>query len=204
MKRMKVIGMTGGVGAGKSTVLSYLSQRYHAHLILADEVGHRLMEVGQALYLAERAEYGDSILNEDGSINRARLAEIAFANEENRIRLNEMAHPLIKQAILEELRQQRECGTQMVVLEAAILAEGGLDACCDEIWFVYTDSSVRITRLMSSRGYSRQKAEAILRSQPSDEEYSRMSQHIIDNGGSVEEMQRQVDALLRGIGMDNK
>lgn len=197
---MKIIGMTGGVGAGKSTVLAYLKEKYQAHVILADEVGHRLMQIGGSTYQAMLAEYGERILLEDGTINKAKLAQIAFATEQNRLHLNAITHPLIKQDICEEIAfVKRENKTELVILEAAILVEGGLQAVCDEIWFVQVEKEVRIKRLMASRDYSRQKAEAIIASQPSDEEYLAQTSRVIHNSTSLEEMQREVDEAMRTV-----
>ncbi|MGN0298355.1 MAG: dephospho-CoA kinase [Lachnospiraceae bacterium] len=195
---MKVIGMTGGVGSGKSTVLQYLKEAYQAHVILADEVGHHLMEIGGSTYRVIRDEYGSEILLENGDINRKRLAEIAFASEENRMHLNQLTHPLIKEAINEEIKRvRREGKVKFLIVEAAILVEGGLQDVCDEIWFVQTDSAIRTERIMRTRHYSVQKAQAMIASQPSDEEYESQCTQVIHNNTTIEDMCVQVDIIMK-------
>lgn len=194
---MLVIGLTGGVGAGKSTVMQLLQEQYGAYLIEADAVGRRLMEKGGITYQKILEAFGAEILDEAGEIHRGRLASVAFATEEATLRLNACTHPYIKEAIAHEICQVRRLGVhQLLVLEAAILAQGGLTELCDIIWYVSVPWEVRRQRIMESRGYSAERAEDMMMRQPADAEYLALADGVIYNYGSMEETARQLKELL--------
>ena len=117
---MKIIGVTGGVGAGKSTVLDYLKETYHAHLILADLVGHEVMEPGLPAYDAIIETFGREILSEDQTIDRKKLGDIVFHKEEMRQKLNAIVHPAVKQEILRRIEQAKLENVSYTVVEAAL------------------------------------------------------------------------------------
>ena len=124
---MKFIGITGGVGAGKSTILAYLRKNYRVRTLVADEVAHEIMEPGYDCYVRLQKEFAqEKIWLHNGRFNRQRLAEIIFADEEKRERLNDIVHPAVKEYILKEVEKERRSGsTDYVVLEAALLIEDG-------------------------------------------------------------------------------
>ena len=140
---MKIIGVTGGVGAGKSTVLSYLEEVYGAKVILADLVGHQVMEPGKEAYVKIRGVFGDTILGEDGRIDRKILGSIVFADQEKLSKLNGIVHPAVKQEILRMLQEAKKADVPYTVVEAALFLEENYNAFCAETWYIYTNEETR-------------------------------------------------------------
>ena len=194
---MKIIGVTGGVGAGKSTVLDYLKKTYHARLILADLVGHEVMEPGLSAYDAIIETFGREILSEDQTIDRKKLGDIVFHKEEMRQKLNAIVHPAVKQEILRRIEQAKLENVSYTVVEAALFLEENYDAFCDETWYIYTDEKIRRQRLKESRGYSDERIDQIFRSQKTHEEFQKRCLFMIDNNGSEEETFRQIDRRMK-------
>lgn len=193
---MKIIGVTGGVGAGKSTVLNYLEKRYGAKLILADLVGHEVMEPGHEAYEQVVKAFGQEIVSEDNTIDRKTLGAIVFADEKKRMILNRIIHPAVRQEILRRLEEAELLHLSYVVVEAALFLEENYDAFCDETWYIYTDEKIRRQRLKESRGYSDERIDQIFRSQKTHEEFQKRCLFMIDNNGSEEETFRQIDRRM--------
>ena len=162
---MKTIGITGGVGAGKSTVLSFLEEHCQAYVIQADLAGHKVMEPGERCYGPVVELFGKKILKTDKTIDRKKVSDVVFSNEDLLKKLNAIIHPAVKTYILEELARQKEEGRKLCVVEAALLLEEGYQNFCDQVWYIHTDQEIRIERLRESRGYTREKALAIIKSQ---------------------------------------
>lgn len=194
---MKIIGVTGGVGAGKSTVLNYLEKRYGAKLILADLVGHEVMEPGHEAYEQVVKVFGQEIVSEDKTIDRKVLGAIVFADEKKRMILNRIIHPAVRQEILRRLEEAELSHLSYVVVEAALFLEENYDAFCDETWYIYTDEKIRRQRLKESRGYSDERIDQIFRSQKTHEEFQKRCLFMIDNNGSEEETFRQIDRRMK-------
>ena len=193
---MKIIGVTGGVGAGKSTVLNYLEKRYGAKLILADLVGHEVMEPGHEAYEQVVKAFGQEIVSEDKTIDRKTLGAIVFADEKKRMILNRIIHPAVRQEILRRLEAADLLHLSYAVVEAALFLEENYDAFCDETWYIYTDEKIRRQRLKESRGYSDERIDQIFRSQKTHEEFQKRCLFMIDNNGSEEETFRQIDRRM--------
>lgn len=195
---MKVLGITGGVGAGKTTVLNYMENRYGARVIQADQVAHRLMEPGQICHQRIAASFGTQILREDGTIDRGKLGAQVFENREKLRRLNELVHPAVKEWIRREIeKSRREAKTPFLVIEAALLIEEHYEEICDELWYVRADTEVRLRRLMESRGYTRERSRSVMANQLPDEVFRRHCQFVVDNGGDiVENTYEQIDRGL--------
>lgn len=189
-----ILGITGGVGCGKSTVLDMLEKEYGAYVIQADLVAHELMEPGQTSYQAIVKHFGQAILEKDSHIDRKALGAIVFADEEKLELLNSLTHPAVKQEIRNRIKENPD---KFVVIEAALLLEDHYDEICDEIWYVYADREVRFERLAASRGYSREKSQAMMDNQMSEEELRRRCQAVIDNSGTLEDTKNTLDALLK-------
>ena len=194
---MKVIGITGGVGAGKSEILKYLKEKYGAIVVEADKVGHLLMEPGGACYYTIVEKFGSSVLNGDQTINRSKLAKIVFASEALLGELNKIIHPRVKSYIVSEIAKERAYHrTKYFVVEAALLLEDHYDVICDELWYIHTDEKVRAARLKESRGYDDEKIASICANQKSPEEFRSACQVEIDNSGNLADTCRQIDEQL--------
>ena len=194
---MKFIGLTGGVGAGKTTVLKVMKQMYRVRILIADEIAHEQMEPGTPCYKKLHEVFGEfDIWREDGSINRPKLAQLLFSDEEKRLILNGIVHPAVKTYILGEVEKERQKGFyEYVILEAALLIEDHYDTLCDELWYVYASEQTRKKRLMSDRGYSEQKVEQIFAAQLSDETYRSYCRVVIDNDRDEAYVLEQVKQL---------
>lgn len=194
---MKVIGITGGVGAGKSEILNYLKVNHKAKVVEADKVGHMLMEPGGACYYSIVEKFGSSILNGDQTINRAKLSKIVFADASLLEALNKIIHPRVKAHIVSEIAKERAYHrTNLFVVEAALLLEDHYDVICDEIWYIDTKMDVRIKRLKETRGYDDEKIAGIMANQKSPEEFQSACQAVIDNSGSLIETFTQIERQL--------
>ena len=195
---MKFIGITGGVGAGKSEILSYLGNKTGVRVMLADEIAHELMEAGTDCYKSLRQTFNDEdIWNSDGSFNREKLAKVIFSDKLKRDIMNSLVHPAVKEYVIRQQEYEKERGElSLLVLEAALLIEEHYDKICDELWYIYTSEENRRDRLKASRGYSDEKIDNIFKSQLSEEEYRKYCAVVIDNNGSVEAAFEQIDKAL--------
>ena len=197
---MKFIGITGGVGAGKSAVLDYLATKPGVRVMLADEIAHELMEPGTDCYEQIRQAFPEhDIYKEDGHFDRIKLAKVIFSDENKRVRMNGIVHPAVKAYVIAEAKRERQEGTlALLVLEAALLIECGYEDKVDELWYIYADREVRARRLKAARGYSDEKIQESMDSQLSEEEFRRHCQVVIDNSGSLQDAYRQIDEILKG------
>ena len=194
---MRVIGITGGVGCGKTQVLSYIEKNYNCEVILTDEVAHKVKEPGQPCYEALVQLLGKTILAPDGQIDRAAMAECIFREEALLKRVNELIHPAVKEYNLKAIERARNEGKlDFLFIEAALLIEDGYAQIVDELWYIYAAEAVRRERLKKSRGYSDAKITSILKRQLSEEEYRKHCRVMIDNSGSLEDTQEQIDRKL--------
>lgn len=194
---MKVIGITGGVGSGKSALLAYIKEKYNCRVLLADEAAHKVKEPGQPCYERLTALLPGNVLDEDGSINKGRMAAEIFSSKELLMAVNAIIHPAVKEYILSEIAAERERGAvSFFFLEAALLIENGYLDIVDEMWYIYAAQEVRRQRLYSSRNYSEEKIDGIMSSQLSEEEFRKHCGTVIDNTGAFEDACRQIDVKL--------
>ncbi|MFA9379066.1 MAG: dephospho-CoA kinase [Lachnotalea sp.] len=194
---MKIIGITGGVGAGKSSILHYIQEIYQARIVMADLVAHRIEEPGHKCYYQIVEVFGSSILNLDMTIDRPKLAQIVFQDEHKRIKLNQIVHPLVKEYIINEIKIERESNNKdFFIIEAALLIEDKYDVICDEIWYVYTTEERRRERLKNDRNYSDEKIDLIFKSQLPEAIFRKKSDIVIDNNLSKRDTYMQIDSAL--------
>lgn len=195
---MKIIGITGGIGAGKSSVLDYIQKNYNARVIIADLVAHKIEEPGHKCYYNIVELFGSSILNGDTTINRQKLAQIVFKDESKRTKLNAIVHPLVKEYIIQQINAERESGkAEFLIIEAALLLEDKYDLICDEVWYIHTKEEIRRNRLKASRGYNDEKIDLIFHSQMTEEEFQSRCNIMIDNNLSEQNTYVQIDKALR-------
>lgn len=199
---MKVLGITGGVGAGKSTVLAYLEKQYGVRVIQADLAAHQLQMPGTACYKRIAAEFGTEIFRMDGSINREILGKIVYSDKTRLTALNNIVHPEVKAYIIREIEKERQKNQiPFLVVEAALLLEDGYDKICDEIWYIDTKREVREHRLQILRGYSMEKIRSIMANQKTEEDYRCSCNFVVDNSSDfVENTYEQIDKGLREHG----
>lgn len=186
---MRFIGITGGVGAGKSEILHYIEQEYPAKILLADELAHEQMKPGTACFAKIQSCFAkEDIFGEDGTIDAKKLASVLFSDKEKREALNAIVHPAVKREILRLAKEERKKGeVSYFILEAALLIEEEYDKICDELWYIFSSKEVRRRRLGENRNYSDEKINAIFDSQLSEEEYRKHCKIVIDNNGRLEE-----------------
>lgn len=202
---MKIIGITGGAGAGKSAILDYIQENYNARVLKADEIAHNLMEPGHACYEALRQELPAEVFLERGIINRPVLAKLMFERENLRGIINSIVHPAVKVYIKDVIDTEQSMGAlTYLVIEAALLIEDHYDEICDELWYIFASEENRKKRLMVSRGYSGEKVAQIFKSQLDEETYRRHCRIVIDNNGTREQACLQVAMALREEGESKK
>lgn len=195
---MKIVGITGGIGSGKSRVLQFMKTSYNACVIEADSVAHELMKPGAPAYMKIIQTFPKTILDADGVINRKALSELVFKNPIYLKQLNNIVHPEVKAYILQRIQEQKnQKDCMLFVIEAALLIEDGYTEICDEIWYIYAEESVRICRLMNSRGYTREKCLSVIKNQSNETFYRENTASRIDNSASFEDTEKQIDALLK-------
>ncbi len=201
MGTMKILGITGGVGAGKSTVLQYMNEKYQVRVIELDKAAHLLMEPGQSCYAPLTETFGMGILNAEGRIDRQRLYAETFAKQSGIETLNRIVHPRVKAYVRQEIAKEEKSGRPFLVLEAALLLEDHYDKICDEIWYVFVHEEARRCRLVASRGYSEEKIAQILKNQKTDEQFRASCQFVIDNSSNImENTYEQIDKGLKEHG----
>ena len=195
---MRFIGITGGVGAGKSAVLDYLNEDKRYMVLLADEVAHDLMEPGTKCYDRLKKEFlEEDIYLPAGGFDRNKLAQVIFSDDDKRKRLNEIVHPSVKEFVIETVEKaQKEGIVSIVFFEAALLIEEKYYEICDELWYIYTSEDNRRKRLKENRGYTDEKIDNIFDRQLKDEQFRQYCQVIIDNNGSIDDTRKQVDLAL--------
>lgn len=198
---MKFIGITGGVGAGKSEILSYLSEKPYTQVMLADEIAHELMEPGTECYARIIETFSaEDITEPGGAFDRGKLAAVIFSDPVKRQQMNDIVHPAVKEYVRRRSDAERERGElKLLVLEAALLIEEHYDEICDELWYIYSREDVRKERLMRNRGYSGEKVQQIFASQLPEETYRAHCRVVIDNNGTVQEALQQIDMALENI-----
>ncbi len=198
---MKVIGITGNIASGKSTV-ARMFEALGARIIDADEIARIVVEPGAPAWEEIVSEFGRDVLEPDGAINRKRLADIVFGDEAKRKRLNDITHPRIGERISELLREYEKEGAPVVMVEATLIVErGGLKSLIDGLIVVTADEETQIERLIRDKGYKREEAVSRLRVQMPAREKMMHGDYIIDNSGSLEDTRARVKAVSEAIGL---
>jgi len=195
---MKVIGLTGGIGSGKSMVSQFM-QELGAVLIDADTVGHEAYQPGTNTWRELIAAFGEQILAQDKSIDRRKLGGIVFGNSESLARLNQIMYPRMHQMMGDRIEEYRRQGVGVVVLEAAILLEAGWNQLVDEVWITVAPESVVVERTRERTGLPEEQILARIRSQMSSGERAKHADVVINNDGSLEELKDKVRELWEGV-----
>jgi len=195
---MKVIGLTGGIGSGKSTVSQFLAE-LGAVILDADRVGHEAFKPDTDVWREVVAAFGRQIVTPTGDIDREKLGEIVFGNPESRARLNQIMHPRIYKMVRAQLEEYRRQGVSVVVLEAPLLIEADWTSLVDEVWVTIASESTVLRRLKERVGLSEQQSLARIHSQLSSEERVRHADVVIDTDCSLDELRTRVGELWQGL-----
>lgn len=185
---MRLIGITGGVGAGKSVILRFIKQHYYCKIYLADEVAHKLQQPGEVCYEKLTALLGDGVLAADGSIDKSKMAARIFLDKDILLKVNAIVHPAVRdylEAAVKEAAEDKE--TELFFIEAALLIENGYKDFVDEMWYIHAGDEVRRERLKNSRGYDDERISRIMESQLSEDKFREGSDFILDNSGDLTE-----------------
>jgi dephospho-CoA kinase len=195
-----IIGLTGGIASGKSTVSEMLKKR-GIPVIDADLIAREVVEVGKKAYTEIVNAFGKEILNEDLTINRARLGSIVFQNEDKREQLNSIVHPEVR---LEMKRRQEQLiseGAKAVVLDIPLLFESNLKHLVDKVIVVYTGEKNQLERLMKRNNFSKKEALSRINAQMPLKEKVKFADAVINNDGTLEETEQQLENILMNWGI---
>lgn len=194
---MRTIGVTGGIGSGKSTATRLLAE-LGAEVIDADQIGHYTYRPGSVGWQRIVDAFGREVVATDGTIDRKRLGSVVFSDPKALTRLNAIVHPLIQEEVRERIRARRAAGFGgPIVVEAAVLIEAGWTPLVDEVWLVVADRESILDRVQAQRGLERPAIEARINSQLSDAERRRHATVVIDNSGSEAALRAEVERLWR-------
>jgi len=184
---MHIIGVTGGIGSGKTALLGRLEKSHKCKVISADETAHLLCEPGRACFPALLALLGERILGADGRIDRGQMAQIVFGDDELLEQVNAIIHPEVYAHIQDLIHTEEKKGElDYIFIEAALLIESGYDKIVDETWYVHTDAKKRMGRLNRTRNVSQDKAQRIMDRQLSEADFRARCDVVIDNNADLD------------------
>lgn len=189
---MKVIGITGGVGAGKSTVVGILQKHYTTEYLHCDAIAHELMERGGSAHEELLSLFGEDLVNEDGTLNRSKLYERAFLGDRVE-ELNACVHPSVRSYVEDRIASLKsEAFDGLILIEAALLIEAGYKDICDELWYVHAPVELRRNRLKANRGYSDERVDSIMAEQATEELFFSQSDFVLYNDSSQENCEMHI------------
>ena len=194
----KIIGLTGGIATGKSTV-SELLTAYGFKVVDADIASRKAVKKGSKGLDQIREKFGQEAIDDNGEMNRKYVGELVFNNPEQRIELNKIVHPIVREIMEEEKNHYLNEGYN-VIMDIPLLFENDLQDTVDEVWVVYTSESIQIERLMERNDLSQEDSKARVYSQISIDKKSRMADHVIDNLGDKLELKQNLQQLLEEEG----
>ena len=194
----RVIGLTGGMGSGKSTVSQLLAE-FGAVVIDADKVGHEAYQHGTKTWQELMAAFGEQIVAADGSIDRKKLGVIVFGSPEQLARLNRIVHPRMFEMMQGRIEQHRRQGVKVVVLDAAILFEANWTPLVEEVWVVVASEAAVVVRARARTGLPEEQIRSRLHSQMPVEDKIKRADVVIRNEGTVEDLRKQVEGLWARI-----
>ncbi len=193
---MYIIGITGGIGSGKSLVCEYLQKDFDAEIIMADNVAHDVMKPGTDCHKKLRELFADEYFLSDGSLNRKKAGSLAFKNPDILDAMNNIIHPAVWDEIQVRLKEAENTGKKLAVIEAALLIGSRYRDICSEFWYIYSDVDKRLERLISSRDITVEKAKDVMRNQLSDDEFKSACDFTVNNSGDFEKTKEQIKKHL--------
>lgn len=196
-KKMMFIGITGGIGAGKSEILKYIRKHYKCEIYLADDVAHLVKLPGTSCFDKLVELLGTDVLDASGEIDKKVMADKIFASPKLLQQVNAIVHPAVKEYLMERLEAAEESGeAELFFVEAALLIETGYGQLVDEMWYIYARQEIRTKRLREVRGYGEEKIISIMKNQLSEEQFREACDFVIDNSGELTDSYRQIDKKL--------
>lgn len=194
---LKIIGITGGIGSGKSLVADIMIKKYKAHLINSDRIAKEQMMPGGISFAGVVEYFGQDILDKDGLIDKNKLSNIVFNDKEKLLVLNSLTHPNVLNDIQKEIAIKSESkAVPYCIIETALMIESGYGFICDEVWYVHSSAEIRRNRLKQHRSYTDEKIDAIFESQSKEEVFFERFPNVIYNNGDIYELEQQIDKLL--------
>lgn len=195
---MIIVGLTGGIASGKSTVSELIKQR-GIPVIDADKIAREIVEKGSIVLKDIVNEFGYEILNEDGELNRKKLRELVFNDKRKLDKLNQITHPAIKERILENINRLRDIGCKICIVDAALLIEAKFNEIVDLVILIYVDQKTQIERLIKRDNISKEDALKIINSQMKLEDKIKFADYIVDNTKDIEYTTKQVNNIISSI-----
>ena len=197
---MRIIGVTGGVGAGKSVILNYIKEHYKCRIYLADDVANEMKRPGTDCYRKLVDLLGKDVLNPDGAIDKKRMSGKIFNDGVLLSEVNGIIHPAVREYLLNAMEEaKKDPETELFFVEAALLIECGYKALVDEMWYIYADRDIRRRRLKENRNYSDDRIDGIIASQLSEEDFRKNCDFMIDNSGTLQKSFEQIDKKLEAF-----
>lgn len=193
---MRIIGITGGIGSGKSCVLNIMEEIYGAVLCQTDVVAHQLQKKGETCYKEIVNAFGVNILTENKEIDRKKLGAIVFNDNDKLKKLNQIVHPAVKKQVKLEIEEARRKQKEFFLIESALLMEDHYEELCDELWYIYADERVRRDRLKTSRLMNEEKIDLIIKAQATEETFRKYCHITIDNSGTIENTKEQIEQAV--------
>ncbi|MBM7660580.1 dephospho-CoA kinase [Bacillus mesophilus] len=193
---LKIIGLTGGIASGKSTVANMIKE-YNIPIVDADVISREVVEPGKPAYLGIVEAFGEEILDVDGNIDRIKLGSIIFNNEEKRNKLNGIVHPAVRSEMQAQKEQHIHSGASAVVLDIPLLFESKLTYMVDQTLVVFVNPEIQLERLMERNKFSKEEALARIQSQMPLIEKKELADHVIDNNGTLSQTKAQLEGILK-------
>lgn len=190
-----ILGITGGIGSGKSTVLEYLDEKGF-YIIETDKLGHDAIKKGTSAYKDICNYFGNGVLTDEGEIDRIKLGKIVFNSEKDLNMLNSFVHPEVIKIINDKIQKLKSENRLDIVIESAILFESGANALCDKVLYVFVNTDERIKRLQISRGMTVEKIKSVMENQLSEDDFKLKSDYVIDNSKDFNNTRLQIEKLL--------
>lgn len=195
---MKVIGIVGAIGSGKTTIVELIDELTNAYVISADHIGHNILRKGNPGYKPVLEAFGPRILGKDGQINRKILGQIVFSDPSKLDQLNKISHPLIYKEVKQKISWAKQKATyDHIVIDAALLIEIRLIELVDQVWGVHIPEAMQIKRIMNRNGISKEEARKRMATQLPWDEMKKVVDVVIDNSGTVGCMKEQISELLK-------
>ena len=192
---MRVIGLTGGIGTGKSTASEYLRKQGFS-IIDADRISREIVEPGTLLLKELEKNFGSGIIKDDGTLDRKALAAIVFSDKEKKSRLDGLMHGHILDEIERKISESQSGEGRGIIVDAPLLFETGLEKKCDQVWLITADDKLRILRVCERDGMDPEEVRARIQNQMADEEKKERAHRIVDNSGSKEALLAQLAELI--------